>query len=132
MMKKNLSYFLFIISLVPQFLFENYLFMVAAVFVLGFVSGYLSEKQNVFLKVFFLEIIVYTLILIFCGQRIFYIHEIISKFQISDSILYTFLIIFNGLNIAIIFYLGSKVSTLMTFFVKVIYDSNRERSENKL
>ncbi|GAA0731504.1 hypothetical protein GCM10009430_43810 [Aquimarina litoralis] len=112
-MKKILNYWPYLIALIPQFIFNNYLLIVITTFLVGLTSRFYIKNKWVLVKMFLLELLTFTIIFLIVGDRIFYLDEILLNLNLSESLLVIIFPIFNALNISILFFTGYMLGTLL-------------------
>ena len=113
-MKNIINQWLYIAALLPQFLFEDYMWLVITVILIGGVSRFFLKDKRVFVKLFCLELIVFTIVFFIFQDRVFYLQGVFESIELPSILLSIVFVIFNALNIAILFFTGYKLTGLFT------------------
>ena len=110
---KNIQTFIpYVIALLPQFLFENYLVIVFTTFIMGLISYTFVIRKYVFLKIFSLELILFSIIFQFFKDRVHYVDYLLLTIGDISFLKTIFFSFFNALNIAVLFYFGYLIARL--------------------
>lgn len=112
-MKKLTSNGPYIIALIPQFIFTNYIWVLISTVLIGFIASYVVSPVKVFGKMFILEFILFFVLFFMLKERVFYLKDVLLYFQVPSMFLSIVLPIFNALNISILFFAGYKSGRLL-------------------
>ncbi|MHA7059721.1 hypothetical protein ACWGOQ_0021015 [Aquimarina sp. M1] len=122
-MKKVINYWPYFIALIPQFIFNDYIWIVISIIFIGFISQYSIKNNLVFIKMMIIELIVFSMILFIFSDRIFYLKGILENLEIPEILLSICIPIFNSLNVAILFFTGYKLGSLFVNKTKELTSS---------
>lgn len=111
-MKKIINLWPYFVALLPQFFVENYLWLTITLILIGCISKFFLKEKGVFLKMFLLELIVFTIVFFVFGDRVSYLHGILENSGLPSFLLSLLFILFNALNVAILFFTGYTLSSL--------------------
>ncbi len=117
-MKKVINQWPFLIALLPQFFIDDYLWIIITVILIGSISRFFLKDKRVFIKMFVMELIVFSIIFFVFKDRVFYLHGTLESVGLPNILLSVLFILFNALNIAILFFAGYALSTLFTKKIK--------------
>lgn len=113
-MKKILNYLPYIVALVPQFIFENYTLVLVSTILIGFIAQFFIHREKVFLKIFILETIVFSIIFFLLKDRVFYLNEVSNNLGFSEILIIICFPLLNAVNVSILFFFGYKISNLLS------------------
>jgi hypothetical protein len=102
-----------LLALPFQFLFQDYSWIVISTILAGFVAQLLTEDKRLFLKVFIIELVIFALIFMYFSNRISYLDHVFQNLRLPEFLIGGFFVAFNALNIATLFFMGYKVSSLI-------------------
>ena len=114
-MKKILYKVPYLAALVPQFIFEDYVYIVLGVILIGLALGSYTAEKNVFWKMFFIEALLFLVVYYTTKERIFYLDNVFTNLEVSTYLVPVLFILFNALNIAVLFFFGYKLAQLFVY-----------------
>ncbi len=112
-MKKLFNYWPYVVALLPQFIFDNYLWIMITIILIGIIANLFIKRKMVFLKMFVLELITISVVYFVYENRILYLSEVFENLNISEIFVSISFLVFNALNISILFFFGFKLSSLL-------------------
>ncbi|MEM0578409.1 hypothetical protein [Flavobacterium polysaccharolyticum] len=113
-MKNILNYLPFVVVLLAQFLINDYNIIVLFTILTGFVAAFIIERKRVFLKCFFIGIVLFTMVFLIYESRVDYLKALLVNIGFSSVLIYVFFPLFNALNTAILFFFGYKIGVLIS------------------
>ena len=123
-MKKVFNHWLYIVAILPQFVFEDYLWITIIVILTGWISRYFLKDKRVFIKLFILELIVFATVFFIYNDRIFYLKGVLDNLELPTILLSITFLLFNALNISILFFTGYTLNSLILNKTKIITASD--------
>ncbi|MEL6970386.1 MAG: hypothetical protein AAFZ63_01105 [Bacteroidota bacterium] len=116
-MKKLLPGVFYLFALVPQFVFTQYEWMVAAVFLIGFCSAFAFRSGQVFWPLFIMQVLLTGIAFFLLGDRVSYLGDVLANFGIPAFALPILFVLFNALNVPLIFLFGRNIPPLFKDFL---------------
>ncbi|MEL6941236.1 MAG: hypothetical protein AAFO82_01085 [Bacteroidota bacterium] len=110
LLKNNIP---FLLALLPQILFSNYMLVLITTIGIGFLGAWLIEGNRVFLKMLVLQLVFFSILFLLKKDNILYLDQVIQNLELPSVIVPILFILFNTLNIAILFFFGYKFQRLL-------------------
>jgi len=104
MMKKIINQWPYFLALLPQFFVEDYMWLIITVILIGCISRFFLKEKYICIKLFVLELIVFSILFFILNDRIFYLEGILENLEVPNILLPILFILFNALNITILFF----------------------------
>lgn len=112
-MKKLINYWPFVLAVLPQLVFTNYIWVLISTILIGFIAYYFIPAQKVFGKMFIIELVLFFILFLIVQDRVFYIKDVLKHFGLPTFTLLIILPFFNALNVGILFFTGYQIGRLL-------------------
>lgn len=113
-MKKIIKFTPYLIALLPQFFIGNYIWYMITIVLIGFIARYVIKPKKVFLTMFLVELVAFSVLFLVLKDRVFYVKEIVEGAGIPVLSSTMIFILFNALNIAVLFFTGYTLSQVFS------------------
>lgn len=103
----------FILALVPQLLFEKYIYVLIITIIIGFIGAWIQEDKKIFSKMLIIQLIFFSIIFYFTKDNISYLNNVAENLKLPAFLITIIFILFNTLNISILFLFGYRLQKLV-------------------
>ncbi|CAL2082516.1 hypothetical protein [Tenacibaculum sp. 190524A02b] len=111
----------FILALVPQLLFEKYIYVLIITIIIGFIGAWIQEDKKIFSKMLIIQLIFFSIIFYFTKDNISYLNNVAENLKLPAFLITIIFILFNTLNISILFLFGYR-------FQKLVFNNTPSKS----